>query len=235
MGKWSALALPAPTAQGRPFGRYRLIERIGAGGMAIVYRAIADGPEGFARSFVIKRLLPELSRDPNFARMIVSEARLSALLQHPNIVQVFELGQVGDESYIAMEYVDGIDLVMLIKACLKKQAPLPVAAACYIVSEVATALAYAHELCDDGGQSLGIVHRDVTPSNIMVTMTGGVKLLDFGIAKAASAVQEERTRTGSLKGKISYLSPEQAEGYKVDRRSDIFASSATPRRRRRRR
>jgi len=216
-----------PTARaadaGRPFGRYRLVERIGSGGMAIVYRAVADGPEGFARDFVIKRVRPELSKDPEFARMLAAEARLSGLLHHGNIVQVFELGQVGDEFYLAMEYVEGIDLVRLLNRCARLGKPLPVGLACYVVGELAAALAYAHALTDGEGRPLGVVHRDVSPSNVMITPSGGIKLLDFGIAKATDQARDERTRTGKLKGKVSYLSPEQADGMEIDRRSDVFS------------
>ncbi len=212
----------AAEAAGRLFGRYRLVERIGSGGMAIVYRAIADGPEGFARAFVIKRVRPELSKDPEFAKMLAAEARLSALLHHGNIVQVFELGQVGDEYYLAMEHVDGIDLVKLLNRCNKLGRPLPVGLTCYLIGELAAALAYAHDLSDGEGRALGIVHRDVSPSNVMITPGGNVKLLDFGIAKATDSARDEQTRTGKLKGKVSYLSPEQAEGAEIDRRADVF-------------
>jgi serine/threonine protein kinase len=217
------MAAPAAQEGTRPFGRYRLVEQIGVGGMAIVYRAVADGPEGFTRSFVIKRVLPELSQDPNFAKMLVAEARLSALLHHPGIVQVFELGQVDDEFYLAMKYIEGIDLVTLLNRCLKTQRAIPAGLVCFIIHALATALAYAHDLRDDTGEPLHIVHRDISPSNVMVTPTGAVKLLDFGIAKAADRVRDERTRTGKLKGKIGYLSPEQAEGEdEIDKRADIF-------------
>ncbi len=213
----------AEAAPSLVFGRYRLIERIGEGGMAIVYRAVADGPGGFSRSFVVKRVRPELSNDPQFTKMLVAEARLSALLHHEGIVQVFELGQVGSEYYLAMEFVDGVDLVVLISRCLKEQKALPVGLSCYVISQLAAALAYAHDLKDEQGRHLGIVHRDISPSNVMVMPTGAVKLLDFGIAKAADHARDERTRTGRLKGKVSYLSPEQSNAEAVDRRSDIFS------------
>ncbi len=204
-------------------GRYRLVERLGAGGMAVVYKAIVEGPKGFTRPFVIKRILPTFSRDESFVNMLLTEARLSALLRHPAIVQVHELGEADGEFYLAMEYVDGHDLQTIMKKAAQQKRPIPPAAAVFIMSELLSALAYAHALTDEQGRALEIVHRDVSPANVMITQGGGVKLLDFGIAKAASHVRDERTRTGTLKGKLSYLSPEQAEGLPVDKRADIFA------------
>ena len=214
---------PPAVAGSASFGRYRLLERIGAGGMANVYRARTDGPDGTAREVVIKRVLPELSRHPEFSSMLVAEARLSARLSHPNIVEIYELGRVGDEYFVAMELVDGVDLVRLLNRCIRAERPLPVGSGCLVVTELARALAYAHDLCDTEGRPLSIVHRDVTPSNVMVTRTGGIKLLDFGVAKAAEHIRDERTRTGTLRGKVNYLSPEIADGLPADRRADIFA------------
>ncbi|HZS36618.1 MAG TPA: serine/threonine-protein kinase [Polyangia bacterium] len=214
---------PSRSGRGSQFGRYRLIEPLGSGGMAIVYRAIVDGPEGFSRSVVIKRVLPEHARDQEFVRMLIAEARLSARLSHPGIVQVHELGAVENEYYLAMEYVDGCSLRDLVKRCEEIDRQMPIALVCYLVAEVAAALAYAHELTDEAGAPLQIIHRDVSPSNIMITASGNVKLLDFGIAKAADHIRDERTRAGIVKGKVGYLSPEQADGEAVDRRSDLFA------------
>ncbi|HUS68501.1 MAG TPA: serine/threonine-protein kinase [Kofleriaceae bacterium] len=212
------MSLSLPQDVGASFGRYQLLEPIGAGGMAVVYRAQSQG-----KTLVIKRVLPELSRDPAFTRMLVAEARLSARLDHRGIVRVFELGRVGDEYYLAMEFVDGIDLVRLLNHCLQVNRPMPIPLACFVIAEVAAALGYAHALADSVGRPLGIVHRDISPSNVMVGYSGTVKLLDFGVAKAAEHVKDDRTRTGTLKGKINYLSPEQADGLPVDLRSDIFA------------
>jgi serine/threonine protein kinase len=214
-----------PVVEERPvsFGRYRLLERLGAGGMAVVYRALTDGNDGTPRELVIKRVLPQLSCDPRFSAMLVAEARISERLRHPNIVQLYELGRVGDEFYLAMELVDGIDLVQVLNGCLRAKNPLPIALACHIAVELARALAYAHDLRDNDDRPLSIVHRDISPSNVMVTRAGAVKLLDFGVAKAAEHVRDDRTRTGMLKGKVNYLSPESADGRPVDRRSDIFA------------
>ncbi|HWE29549.1 MAG TPA: serine/threonine-protein kinase, partial [Polyangia bacterium] len=191
--------------------------------MAVVYRAVVDGPRGFRRDVVIKRMLTEYAEDPQFINMMASEARLCALLRHPNIVQVSEFGEVEGEYYIAMELVDGSDLNGVMKRCRQAQRVPPVEAIAFIVSEVAGALGYAHALCDEAGQPLSIVHRDISPSNIMVTPAGIVKLLDFGIAKAATHLHAERTRTGTIKGKLSYMSPEQALGEPLDGRSDLFA------------
>ncbi len=210
---------------GVAFGRYRLVEPLGSGGMAVVHRAVIDGPRGFAKTLVVKRILAQYSHDPSFVSMLVSEARLSALLRHPAIVQVHDFGEVGGEYFLAMEYIEGHDLVAVRKGCRAAKTFPPPGLVCHIVSEVAAALAYAHALTDEDDRPLEIVHRDVSPSNIMVTKQGSVKLLDFGIARAAECVRDERTRTGTgtLKGKISYMAPEQADGLGTDRRSDIFA------------
>jgi eukaryotic-like serine/threonine-protein kinase len=220
-GKYrQAMGLPDTTVQ---LGRYRLVERLGAGGMAVVYKAIVEGPKGFSRPFVIKRILPTFSRDESFVNMLLTEARLSAMLRHPGIVQVVELGEADGEFFLAMEYVEGHDLQTIMKRASQQKRAFSPAAAVYVLSVLLDALGYAHSLLDEEGRALEIVHRDVSPSNVMVTHDGAIKLLDFGIAKAASHVREERTRTGTLKGKLSYLSPEQAEGLKVDKRADIFA------------
>jgi serine/threonine-protein kinase len=216
------MALSAPQDEGELFGRYRLIERIGAGGMAVVYRARpASSPT--SPVVVVKRVLPELSRDPSFVKMLVAEARLSSRLLHPNIVRIHEFGRVQDEYFLSMEHVDGVDLVRLLNSCILTRTQVPIDVACYIAQKIAAALSYAHALQDREGRPLEIVHRDVSPGNIMVTFDGQVKLLDFGVAKAAEHVKDDHTRTGTLKGKINYLSPEQAEGLTVDGRSDLFA------------
>jgi serine/threonine-protein kinase len=205
------------------FGRYRILQDLGSGGMAVVCKALVEGPQGFSREVVVKRIRSEFASDPSFVKMLATEARLSAKLRHPNIVQVYEFGEVDGEYYVAMELVDGPDLRALLAACGGHDIRVPVGVACFIIGEVAHALGHAHALTDDEGRSLEIVHRDVSPSNIMVTPAGAVKLLDFGIAKAAAQASDERTRTGALKGKVSYLSPEQVEGLSFDHRSDLFA------------
>lgn len=205
------------------FGRYRLVEMLGEGGMAIVYRAVVDGPEGFARQVVLKRILPRLSSNPKFVNMFLAEARLCALLHHPSIVQVHDLGEIGGDYFLAMEYVDGLDLATVMSRASHNRRVMPPGVACQLALQIADALGYAHGLEDAEHRPLEIVHRDVSPSNIMITTQGVAKLLDFGIAKVAAHAAAEHTRTGTLKGKVSYMSPEQAEGTAVDRRTDIFA------------
>jgi serine/threonine protein kinase len=205
------------------FGRYRLVEKLGEGGMAVVFRAVAEGPEGFTRTVALKRIRPELSLSPDFRRAFVDEARLSARLHHASIAKVFELGTQGAEYFVAMEYVAGFDLAALLRRSFALQQPPPIGALAFVICEVAGALAYAHDLGDDNGIALQIVHRDVSPANVMVTSEGSVVLLDFGIASAASHVRDEVTRSTAIRGKLAYFAPEQAEGRDVDRRADIFA------------
>jgi serine/threonine protein kinase len=172
------------------FGKYTLFERLGRGGMADVYKGRIKGPAGFERIFVVKRILPHLSDDPAFIRMFVNEAKLSARLNHPNIVQIFELGSVEGEYFIAMEYVHGQDLSATIRALWKSATPPVPALVSYVGREVCMALAYAHRLTDEHGRPLGMIHRDVSPSNVMLSYDGAVKLLDFGIAKVMGDAPE---------------------------------------------
>lgn len=205
------------------YGRYCLIERIGRGGMAEVFRAVAEGVEGFRRVFVIKRLRPEKSASVELTRMFVDEARLSALLHHPNIVQVYDFGQINGTYFLAMEYLRGKDLAAVMKALRAvKSAVLPSIAA-HIGHQVATGLHYAHTLSRMDGKKLSVVHRDVTPSNIMLQRTGAVKVLDFGIAQATNFARQVETGGGRVKGKLAYLSPEQVRLEELDARSDVFA------------
>jgi serine/threonine protein kinase len=206
-----------------PFGRYRLLDRIGVGGMAEVFRAVLDGPQGFSRTVVLKRILPNLAHDEGFLRLFLDEARISALLQHPAIVSTFDFGALDGTYFLAMELVDGWTLGQVMQMCKQRLTAVPIADVCYAMSELAGALAYAHALADESGRPLEIVHRDVSPSNIMISRQGGVKLLDFGIARAAEHVRDERTRHGTRKGKLSYMSPEQTTSGVVDRRADIFS------------
>jgi serine/threonine protein kinase len=205
------------------FGRYQLAHRLGAGGMAEVFFAHELGPRGFRRDVALKRILPEFAHDQEFIGMLVAEARVSAALQHPVIVQVLDFGEIDGACYLALELVEGWNLRQLQLAYRDQDQVMAPAVACYIVSQIASALAYAHARTDSEGRFLRIVHRDVSPSNIMVSPAGGVKLLDFGIAKAASFLRDEQTRTGILKGKLSYMSPEQAGQRAIDLRSDIFS------------
>ena len=212
-----------PSAEKR-FGKYQLLERIGRGGMAEVWRARMSGPAGFARIVVIKRVLPEFLHEEAFVRMFVEEARVSAQLNHTNIVQVFELGDMDGEYFLAMEYLRGRDLRTTMQRHLEQHnTPPPPGFTAYAMREVSRALAYAHTLSDEIGRPLHLIHRDVSPSNVMLVFDGAVKLLDFGIAKALSASGREATRTGALKGKLGYLSPERVNGKLVDHRADLFA------------
>jgi len=205
------------------FGKYTLYERIGRGGMADVFRGRIQGPGGFERVFVVKRILPHLSDDPAFIKMFVDEAKLSARLNHPNIVQIFELGAVEGEYFISMEHIAGHDLAETTRAIWKKAGPPRVDMVAYVGREICRALAYAHSLTDERGQLVGMIHRDVSPSNVMLSYEGAVKLLDFGIAKALGDTQDQ-TNSGTLKGKYAYMAPEQTEGESVDHRIDIFAA-----------
>jgi serine/threonine-protein kinase len=189
--------------------------------MGEVYLARQRGLDGFQKLLVIKTLLPHLCEDEEFITMFKDEARLTAQLIHPNICQVFEFDQVGGTYFLAMEYLRGEDLRRLCRACEAKSQPLRVALICRIVSDACAGLDFAHALRDEQGVPYGIVHRDISPQNILVSFEGGVKLIDFGVAKAAGRAQH--TRTGALKGKYSYMSPEQVAGRNVDGRTDLFA------------
>ncbi|HEV3031561.1 MAG TPA: serine/threonine-protein kinase [Polyangia bacterium] len=204
------------------FGKYTLFERIGRGGMADVYKGRVTGPQGFERTFVVKRILPHLSDDATFIKMFVEEAKLSARLAHPNIVQIFELGAVEGEYFISMEYIRGRDLSETMRAIWKTMGPPRPELVAYIGREACRALSYAHSLADERGRPLGMIHRDVSPSNIMMSYEGAVKLLDFGIAKALGEAPET-TKSGTMKGKYAYMAPEQTEGDDVDHRIDIFS------------
>ena len=201
--------------------RYRVIEKLESGGMAEVYRAESEGLQGFRKQVAIKRVLPHLSEKKKFISMFLDEARLSAHLSHSNCVQVFDIG-VGDNAYfIVMEYVDGANLKSIAESLKKQGHAFPVAAAVLIALEICKGLAYAHELSDPNGEPLHIVHRDMSPPNVLITKHGEVKIVDFGLAKANS--QLEKSEPGIIKGKFSYLSPEAAMGQDVDPRTDVFA------------
>jgi serine/threonine-protein kinase len=203
------------------FGRYELVELLGRGGMAEVWRARIDGPTGFARTLVVKRIRPELAADRHFVEMFLREARLSARLTHPNIVQVFELGEVNGEYFLALEHLEGEDFGALLAACPD---PPPLGLGPLVVRDVCRALACAHEAVDDAGAPLQIIHRDVSPGNVMIGQRGEVKLVDFGIAKALAAAGDGLTNTQhAIKGKYGYMSPEQMEGSGVDHRTDLYA------------
>ncbi len=201
--------------------RYRVIERLASGGMAEVFLAESAGIEGFKKQVAIKRVLPHLSEKKRFIAMFLDEARLSASLSHSNVAQVFDIG-VGDSAYfIVMEYVDGADLKAVIEFMRRENQRFPVESACFIAAKICEGLTYAHELRGTDGTDLQIVHRDMSPPNVLITKHGEIKIVDFGLAKATS--QLEKSEAGIIKGKFSYLSPEAAQGLDVDARTDIFA------------
>jgi serine/threonine protein kinase len=215
-------ALPAaPPPERLVYGPYRLLERIATGGMAEVFRAKRTGVEGFEKVVAVKRILGHLSDNKEFVDMFVDEAKMVAGLAHPNIVQIFDLGRIGKSYFIAMEYVHGRDLRTIHKRAKERGVRIPLDLSALIVSRVCAALESAHRKKDDRGQPLQIVHRDVSPQNILISFEGEVKLTDFGIAKAQS--KATITDRGSLRGKLLYMSPEQASGKPIDRRSDLFA------------
>jgi serine/threonine protein kinase len=206
-----------------PFGRYQLIERLAIGGMAELFIATSPGEHGFEKKVVIKRLLPHLNLDPTYNAMFVDEAKLTARLVHPKIAQTFELAREGDMLFIAMEYVEGIDVLALLRECAQQRRRIDPALAAWICHEVLDALDYAHHLADDNGVSLNIVHRDISPSNVLLSSRGDVKLVDFGIARAADPQRSHKTKSGTLKGKYGYMSPEQVIEQPLDQRSDLFS------------
>ena len=204
----------------KSLGPYVLEQRIATGGMAEVFVAKRLGPHGFSKRVALKRILPQFARDADFVAMFIDEARLAAQLDHPNVVQVFDFGEHGGELFLAMEMVDGANVNRLLRMTSIRAEPIPLDVALHLVSQTARALAYAHALCDAEGRSLGLVHRDVSPANVLVTRSGHVKLGDFGIARAAFMAQ--RTDEGRLRGKLGYMSPEQVLGRPLDGRSDVF-------------
>jgi serine/threonine protein kinase len=204
-----------------PFGKYLLLERINVGGMAEVFLGKAYGAEGFERLLAIKKILPTMVEDEEFITMFLDEARISVQLNHPNVVQIHELGRQDENFYIAMDYVAGKDLRTILERYRRRSEVMPTAQAAYLAQRMAEGLDYAHRKKDARGAELHIVHRDVSPQNILVSYSGEVKIIDFGIAKAANRAQ--KTQAGILKGKFGYMSPEQVRGLPIDRRSDIFA------------
>jgi hypothetical protein len=204
------------------FGRYRLIDLLGEGGMAQVYTAVTFGAEGFRRTFVVKRLRAELAREQAVVAQFIDEANLGSTLVHSNIIPVFDFGKVGDEYFLAQEYILGRDLGRLAARVIEKQQrALSPTIVLYAAAETLRALEYAHTKLGEGGRPLGIVHRDVSPSNILVSARGEVKLFDFGIVKAEGRVT--KTQHGVVKGNVSFMSPEQARGINIDARADLFS------------
>jgi len=203
------------------FGQYILKEHIATGGMAEVFKARMMGMEGFQKTVAIKRILPHLTDNDEFVTMFVDEAKLAAQLNHNNIIHIYDLGKIERSYYIAMEYIEGLDLRSLVKQCRDREAHPPIPISLHIATMLASALDYAHKKQDFEDRDLGLVHRDVSPQNVLISNDGDIKLCDFGIAKAAS--KASHTRAGALKGKLQYMSPEQAWGKSLDHRSDIFS------------
>lgn len=208
-------------------GKYEIGDLIATGGMAAVYRARVAGPMGFEKPVAVKILLDDAAQDEDVVRMFIDEARLGARLSHPNIASVLDFGEADGRFYLAMEYVDGVSLSALLKHLQRGRNPRPLdgRAALYIAQSVLRALSYAHDLKDANGHPLGIVHRDVSPQNILLDRSGAVKLCDFGIATGAHRV--EKTQTGLVKGKAAFMSPEQAAGERLDARSDLYSLAVT--------
>ncbi|MCB9663544.1 MAG: serine/threonine protein kinase [Alphaproteobacteria bacterium] len=206
-------------ASDRKFGEYHLVERIAVGGMAEVWKARAYGLAGFEKTLVIKKILADLTRDEEFVRLFIDEARIAVLLQHHNIVQVFDLGTAEGTLYMAMEYVQGTDLSRLVKRVQERE-PFPVPLALFIASEILKALRFAHDRKDDDGRNLGIVHCDISPHNVLISHAGEVKITDFGISRAAF---QAATMHDTVRGKYAYMSPEQIENKPLEARSDLFS------------
>jgi hypothetical protein len=205
------------------FGRYTLLRQLGQGGMAQVHLARVDGPGGVARLTALKRMLPHLSRDAHLTAMFLDEARVASLVNHPHVARVEDFGELAGTYFMAMEFLSGVDSASLVDTAID-QGGIPVPHAVALASQIAMGLHAAHELTDLEGKPLGLVHRDVSPQNIMVTFDGVAKLVDFGVAK--SQVQREHTRETAVKGKLCYMSPEQCLARSIDRRSDVFALGA---------
>jgi serine/threonine-protein kinase len=202
------------------FGRYELLKKLAAGGMGQVYLARQKGPVGFQKLLVVKRLLPHLSEDDEFIQMFLDEARIAALLNHPNIAQIYDLGEVDGIYYIAMEYVHGEAIAEVNKRAIQRKGSMPLALKCRVISDAAAGLDAAHHARSPSGRKLALIHRDVSPQNVLVGFNGSVKLIDFGVAKATGKLSQ--TTAGQIKGKHAYMSPEQAKGEPLDHRSDVF-------------
>ncbi len=206
----------------RQFGPYRLVQQIAVGGMAEIHLAKTHGIAGFEKYVALKMIHPNFSQDSHFIQMLIDEAKITVQLQHVNIAQTFDLGRVGDTFYITMEYVDGVDLYKLLRRSSELDRVFPIALCAFIGKEVASGLDYAHRKRDHNGRPLRIVHRDVSPQNVLISYAGEVKLVDFGIAKAT--MRARQTAAGVIKGKYYYMSPEQAWGEPLDHRTDIFSA-----------
>jgi len=205
----------------RRLGRFQIIGRLATGGMAEVYLALSGELPGYRTLLVVKRILPHLASNRQFIGMFLDEARLAALLDHPNVVRIIEVGHDGEEYFLAMELVQGKPLSAVLRKATRERRPPSPALAAYVIAQAANGLGYAHALTDGDGRPLGVVHRDVSPQNVLLSFEGAVKLIDFGVARAFGRVAH--TSPGGLKGKIEYMSPEQASAEEVDHRADVFA------------
>ncbi|HYU16237.1 MAG TPA: serine/threonine-protein kinase, partial [Candidatus Acidoferrum sp.] len=210
-----------PKVAGSAFGKYTLVCKLATGGMGELFVARKTGAGGFEKLVVIKRLLPHLAEDAHFVAMLLDEARIAARLSHPNVCQVHDLGEVDGHYYIAMEHLEGVPASLILRRASRAGQRLELGLATAVLRQAGEGLDHAHNLCDSAGNSVGLVHRDVSPSNLFVTESGIVKVLDFGVAKSHDALA--RTHTGALKGKYAYMSPEHVLGRPVDRRSDVWS------------
>ncbi|MFB6350450.1 MAG: serine/threonine protein kinase [Bradymonadaceae bacterium] len=206
----------------RKLGRYELVRRIAVGGMGEIYLARVSGTGGFEKTVIIKTILPHLAEEDEFVEKFLDEGRIVVNLTHGNIVPVFDMDEVDGEYFIAMDYVPGRDVREILKRLRERGEQMPPEIAAYIIAEVCEGLGYAHRKTDDEGEPLDIVHRDVSPSNVLISTEGEVKIIDFGIARAAD--RRAKTVTGRIQGKCCYMSPEQARGDELDHRSDIFST-----------
>jgi len=214
------LEAPDATLVGERFGKYLIVGELAVGGMAEVFLGVNRGLEGFQKAVVIKRVLPAYSGNPSFVQMFVDEARIAARLEHPNLIRTYEFGEVNGHYFTAMEYLPGEDLAKCLDKLAFSHQQMPFHIAAGIVAKVCAGLHFAHQLTDTSGRTLSLIHRDVNPANVIVTYTGEVKVIDFGIAKTNAT----ETQTGTIKGKIAYMSPEQLLARGVDQRSDVFST-----------
>jgi serine/threonine protein kinase/Tfp pilus assembly protein PilF len=219
---WQDRLISMTVFEPKQFGKYQLLDKIAVGGMAELFRAKLTGAQGFEKLIVIKKILPNLSEEEILVTSFIDEAKLAALLHHENIIQIYDFGSMADQYFIAMEYLFGKDLRDISRTAGAKDLALGMENILYIVSRICNGLDYSHNLKDLQGRPLNIIHRDINPQNILITYDGQVKIIDFGIAKAAS--HNTHTRENLIKGKLAYMSPEQANGKKIDHRSDIFST-----------
>src|SRR5438067_314415 len=220
------MPIPQPQLEvGSYYGKYFLLKKLAAGGMGEIFLAKQQGPAGFEKILVVKKVLPHLTENKEFVELFLSEARLAARMNHRNVVQLFELGEHQGSYFIAMEYVSGRTLRDLIDAAARKREKIPAEVCRTVAEQICDGASYAHNLTDVTGRSLNIIHRDLNPQNVLISYTGDVKIIDFGIAK--SEMSTVKTEAGMIKGKFVYMSPEQSLAKKLDKRSDIFAIGIT--------